>query len=226
MPQPTPSIWTRRDAFATALLLQFLDTYGTEGLYWTPATISLELADDQPGDIPAINFDKLMAGIALLTTDRFYTRAEDFIRLCNVLSGSRAADTFDPADAQEIAWGVTEGLLINPPEDDEPFSQEVRTYIGVVLDREGLLEPPDVLRLGLRGASAIRPQHEFSDLPELLAAIRQAADEKTAAINGYIRNRLQQLCAQLQQLQLTNGNAAPAAAQLYRALTAAAQPTE
>jgi hypothetical protein len=67
------------ESFATTLAAIFLDEYGTTGLSWAPETIAMELRDDFGVEPPPANFGRLMAGITLLTTDRFYKELPTFV---------------------------------------------------------------------------------------------------------------------------------------------------
>src|SRR4051812_37638652 len=75
-------------SYATTLLAVLLDTYGTEATAWDPETIRLEIESDFELQLPPTNFDRLMAGVGILTRDDFYTAVPDFIWYCNILSGS------------------------------------------------------------------------------------------------------------------------------------------
>lgn len=201
--------WSDPKAFASTLLVLFVDAYGTEGFSWAPETIKAEIQDDFGVKLPSGNFDRLMAAISIITTDDFFKSAPDFVQLCNVLSGdSYNPEQWDPADAMEVAWGVTEALLIDPPEEDEPFSDEIRAYIGAVLDREGIMTPPDVLRLGVRDKDlSRRVQTEFSDDPTMFNAIYDFEASKTQEINENVRSSLMTLANQLDALPLRDGDA-------------------
>jgi hypothetical protein len=186
-----------------------MDKFGTEGLTWDPTTITLEIEDEFNVDLPQLSLDKLIVGIQILTTDRFYKSLPDFISFCNVLSGDTyRPDMWDPADAEEVAWGVTESLLIYPPEDDddEPFTDEIRAYIGATLDREGLINPPDILRIALRQARVSPSIDDFSDDPTMFNAIYDLEEGKRADIENTIRMRTKMLSAQFRALKLENGN--------------------
>jgi hypothetical protein len=157
--------WTDPGSFATTLVTLFHDTYAPsasgadeagrprviEAYSWHPGTILLEVESDFGVELPRANFDRLMAGIHLITSDSFYRNLPDFVDLCVVLAGG----LFDPAhldlpDAGDVAWAITEALLLSPPDGDEPFSEEILAFIGKVADQEGITNPPDVLRLGVR----------------------------------------------------------------------------
>jgi hypothetical protein len=186
-----------------------MDKFGTEALTWDPTTITLEIEDEFDVELPQLPLDKLLVGIQILTTDRFYKSLPDFISFCNVLSGDTyRPDMWDPADAEEVAWGVTEALLIYPPEDNdnEPFSDEIRAYIGATLDREGLINPPDILRIALRQARVSPSIDDFSDDPTMFNAVYDLEEGKRADIENTIRMRTKMLAAQFRALKLDNGN--------------------
>jgi hypothetical protein len=219
MPKPIQEVWSNPESFTTTLLVVFLDRYGTEGLKWDPATIAMEVEDDFGVSLSQEIFDRLIAGIQLLTTNDFYVSLPTFITLCNVLSGDTYnPNLWDPADSLEIAWGITEAILLSPPEagEDEPFSDEIRAYIGFTLDQEGIMNPPDLLRLAIR-SSQVMLQADYSDDPTMFGAIYEAEQQKTDEINQIIRKRLATLSDQLVRLPLRTGDARDVIRNLFNA---------
>lgn len=217
MPNITQEAWTSQETFATVLLTLFLDRFGMEALEWDPATIALEVEEEFSVELPQLSLDRLLVAIQILTTDRFYKNLPDFIAFCNTLDGDEFnPNTFDPADAEEVAWGITEALLLSPPDDDdrEPFSDEIRSYIGAVLDKEGLINAPDVLKIALRRARVSPSIEDFSDDPEMFSAVYTLEEGKNEDINQAIKLKLQLLIAQLSALNLENGNTAEVVAML------------
>lgn len=201
-------MWKSPQTFASVLLTVFLDRFGVEGLQWEPGTITLEVEEEFDVDLPQASLDKLLVAINIVTSDSFYRSLPDFVMFCNVLSGDTyRPDMFDPADSSEVAWGLTEGLLLSPPEDDQdgPFSDEIRAYIGAVLDQEGIINAPDVLKIALRKANVSDAANEFSDDPDMFNAIYDVEAGKTAEVDDIIRAKVQMLLGQLQALQLQNG---------------------
>lgn len=199
---------TDLNSFTTTLLTGLIDNYGTEFLFWHPETIRLETEDDYDFKWNVILFDRLMAGIALLTTDNFYKNLPDFIDLCNILSGSPITPgIFDPADALECAWGITEVLLLSPPDDEEPFNEEIRYYIGEILKQEGIIIPPDILRIAIYDPNAkLHINNYYTDDPAMFNAIWDLEESKTNEINEIIKERLKLLIEQLENLKLLNGD--------------------
>lgn len=213
--------WTSNETFASVLLTLFIDKFGTEALQWDPATIAMEIEEDFNVELSQQSMDKLMTAIQLLTTDRFFKSLPDFINFCNILSGDTYnPEMWDPADAEEVAWGITEALLISPPddEDEEPFSNEVRAYIGSVLDSEGIINPPDILRIALRTTRVSPSVGDFSDDPEMFNAIYDMEEGKKEDINQTIVMKTKLLAAQLAALNLENGKTQQVAEMLQQSL--------
>ena len=199
------------DTYATTLLVWALDTYGPECLGWHPTTLKLEIEGDYAVRLPKGNLDRLLAAIVVLTTDLFFKDAARFVQLANVLAfDDFEPDEFEPADAAECAWAVTEALLLVPPDadDPEPFSDEVRLYIGHALKEEGFVRPPDVLRIALGGDASARVASDWGADRELSAAIAAEDARKAAEIEQLVRGGLAELVAQLESLPLREGSTA------------------
>jgi hypothetical protein len=211
--------WKSRETFGCVLLTMFIDKFGTEAIEWDPGTITMEIEEEFDVDLPQLTLDRLMVAIQLLTTDRFFKSLPDFITFCNVLGGDEYnPELWDPADAEEVAWGITEALLIAPPEEDDPFTDEIRAYIGSVLDGEGIINPPDILRIALRRARVSPSIEDFSDDPEMFSAVYDLEAGKTEDINQTIKFKTKLLVAQLRALNLENGRTEEVAAMLEQAL--------
>lgn len=206
------SVWTNENSYATVLLLCFIDIYGTEGLEWDPMTIRKEIEEDFGVKVPNKTFNKLMAGINIAATDQFYTSLPEFIDLCNILSGDVLDPRwFDPADPGECAWGITEALLISPPDQNEenPFSPDIVGYIAETIKAHGIQNPPDVLKIGLKEDAkqiAENVAQTFSDDPEMYSAIWKVQQDKSEEIRRYVKDNLKNLLAQVEKLPLNNGD--------------------
>jgi len=187
----------------------FLDRFGMEGLEWDPSTMALEIEEEFNVKLSQGSLDKLIVCIQILTTDRFFKNLPDFISFCNVLGDDTyRPDMWDPADAEEIAWGVTEALMIEPPDenDPDPFTNEIRSYIGAVLDSEGIINPPDILRIAMRNNKVSKNITDFSDDPEMFNAVYELEAGKTEDINNTLRMKTKLLAEQMAALNLKNGN--------------------
>jgi hypothetical protein len=196
-------------SFATSLVVLMVDHFGTEWLEWTPLTIRMEIRDDFKVQPTQMNFDLLMAGVSLLTQDSFYWSLPDFNDLCNILSGEPMhPGLLDPADAASCAWGITEALLLSPPDDlNDSFSEEIQAYIGHALKQEGIVTPPDILKIGRFDRKIVQKiRTDFQDDPEMFAGIYKAEQAKTEEINNFVKSRLRDLVGQLQTLPIKSGS--------------------
>jgi len=216
------AVLTSEDTYATVLLLLVLDRYGPDVLGWSPETIRLELEDDFQLQLPTLSLGKIMAGISLVTTNLFFKDLAKFIEICNVLSGDDfQPDEFDPADSDEILWGVVESMLIWPPDDDSEeteFSPEIRAYIGKVTTSEGIVNPVDVLRLGTGSDMAGVVQSEFADDPVMYSAVLETQKSHADEKQRLVQENLLQLRQQLQLLPLKTGQTDTVLQQLDRIL--------
>jgi hypothetical protein len=214
--------WCNPAAFATSLLVLYADMFAgdPEAFEWDPQTIALELADELHDPIPETNFDRLMAAIMLVTTDLFYTSLPDFVNLCSILNGVAAhAELWNPTDAVETAWGITEGVLIYPPDTEEVFSDDIRRYIGAVLNNEGIIQPPDVLKIGIRDdVPAESGPADFTDDPILFNSIYKFEGAKTEEVNRVLHEGLLALGLQLQSLPLREGDASNLVQRILRSV--------
>ena len=170
----------------------------------------MEIFDDLQVEIPSVNLSKVMAGIAVLTTDSFYRNLPRFIQLCNILADEDYNPAvFDPADTHEMAWAITEVLLFDPPDDpDNAFSDEIRQYIGVVVQGEGIINPPDVLALAMSDERLDDPMNVGveNDDPEMYAAFWQNQASKGDELRAMLTLQIGELIQQIVGLQLSNGS--------------------
>jgi len=176
---------------------------------WSPETIRRQIEQDFALDLPKVSLDKIMAGITILTTNYFYKDVVRFIEICNILAGDDfQPDEFDPADAGEILWGILESSLLWPPDDDPEdteFSPEIRGYIENVLRVEGIVDPPDVLRLGVTAGAADKMRADWADDPEMFQAIWEVQQGHTDDLKQMLRQNLEEFAMQLQLLPLNEG---------------------
>jgi hypothetical protein len=198
-------------SFGATLLAAYVSAYGVEGLEWDVEAIRLNIQSDFGVELSDELLARLSMAIAIATSNIFFVSLPDFIDICNVLSGDILDPTvFDPADAEEIAWAITEALIIDPPDDDntDPFVPEIIGYIQEVLKAEGILNPPDILRLGISDKFAFdNVANEWSTDPVMFEAITKFEQDRTEDINETLRERLFELVAQLEALQIAGFSA-------------------
>ena len=198
---------TSGNAYATVLLVFFVDRYGLEALDWHPKTIKLQLEQDFGIELPKSTLDKLMAANAIVSTDAFFRDTPQFIELCNVLAGDDFDPTvFEPADSAEMSWALAESMLLWPPEGGMPFSDEFRGYVGQVLRDEVYIRPPKILSFATDADFAKQVRFDFTSDPEMFQAVYQVQSEKDDEIDLLDKENLQELLTQLTSLPLQNGD--------------------
>lgn len=206
------------EIYATVMLAVVTDRLGSACLSWAPKTLFLEIKDEFGFEPAPIALDKLMAAVAIVTTDRFFKDVTAFIQICNVLCDTPFnPEVFDPADALECAWGITEGLILAPPEHDDVFSAEIRAYIGEVLKEEGFLKAPDVLAV----ATGLEHNKEYAFLEddELRESVKKEQIRKIDEITDSVKENLLELIGQLQAVNWRSGSADDIAKRLAGMLT-------
>ena len=192
----------------TPAVIGILDLYGMDVLEWLPDTLRLEIQDDFQVPLKNPLLSRILSGFSILTTDDFYKSLPDFVMHCNVLSGdSFNPEMWDPADAGECAWGITEALLLSPPDDENPFSEDITAYIGAVLDSEGIMSAPDVLRIATRSSPDF-DMSAFAEDPEMMSAVTSVEHSKTDEINQMVEAGMRKIMSQIQELPLENGTSA------------------
>lgn len=193
----------------TSLMLMLIDLYGTDALQWDIETIKLELEDDLRVKLSEDSLSKLAVGCQLLTTNKFYVSAPDFIHFCNVINDEKGmSNVWSPADAYEIAWAMVEVGLLDPPEDawEKTLSPEIMAYIIIVLREAGLNTPPDSLKF-ISSDQLLGPDiGKFSDDQMLFEAAYAEAKDASDAINTYVNAQTYDLLQELSGLQLKNGS--------------------
>jgi len=204
---------TNEDMLGTPLLILCLDQFGTEFFDWEPESFEAEIKSRFGVDMPTVNRDKVWALVAALTTDLFYHSLETFIPTCNALSGSEADfDDYDPVTGEEAAWGIVEVSLIDPPaEGEDPaarFSHEIKRYIGMTLESEGVTTPPAFMKPYIEVDRDLDQEAGLNIGPDesMLSMYTKRQQEQRDEIEGYVRGNLQDLVAQLRMLPLKNGD--------------------
>lgn len=211
-------ILRNEELYATTLVTMLVDEFGLDFFDWAPETLELEILSRAGIKLPDINRDKIWALVTAITTNTFYVSLETFIPVCNSLNGSEADfDDYDPVTSEEAAWGIAEVLLHDPAQKDEDvrerFSHEIRRYIGMTLNDEGLTTVPRTLK----------PYAEFDkDQSEpigidmgpdeyMIAAYTKRQTEARDEVDAYVQARLEALQGQLATLPLRNGSYTTAA---------------
>ena len=182
---------------ATTLATILVDEAGTKALEWDPLIIIEELENSYKVKIPDINRDKLLALVTVLTTNVFTKSLDSFIHICNALNGSAIVPgVFDPVDCSEAAWAITEVALNMGDKDSLDFSDDIRSYMRVILDSENIDPPPSYLS----AAHPKKPLDEREIDGEQYSAEVKVAKENAAEVNQYVLNNFAALFSELNTL--------------------------
>lgn len=213
------------ETHALTLLVLAFDSYpesDEEGrlafVTWAPETLWRQLEEDYSVKLPVANSDKLAAAVCLWTSNEFFKSTDAFLRICNVLCGVGTGAEFSPPDCLELAWGITEACLIHPPDEDEPFTDEIRHYIGRMLDEEGISNAPGVLRLGIRDPAKPAAGAEYTDDPDLAHEIFTKDQGRSQTIERAIKLQTQELVHELSELKLAHGDTGDIVAKMRQAM--------
>ena len=209
-------LFRRPEPFALTLVSAFLTVNGLEALDWEPETIRREIKDDFDVEASQLVMDKIQAGMALLTTDQFYTYFESFEETIHALNDTEADFTIiRPPTPEEIAWGVVEAHLIDEPERSltEEFSPEIKQYVGQVLHDAGLYRPSEFLPF----APILCTHDPAQEHKELKSEIETMHAVKQQRIRIFVASRFEKLRAEVREF--FPGRPEPDLEQLLRSAT-------
>lgn len=131
---------------AITLMTLLLDKYGTEFLKWDPVTIRDQIERDMAIKLHPLTDNKIQAAATVMTTDVYHHSLEAFNNINIALSGE-PVDTsafFVPSDMEDILIGTLEVMLMEGA-DESVFSDNIRRYVGFMLNMYGLVKPPETL---------------------------------------------------------------------------------
>jgi hypothetical protein len=209
-------IWLDPGTYTTTLLVLFLDNYGTEGLGWAPETIQIELEEYITDEIPEKNMAKLMTGISLLTTNKFYRSLPDFNIFCGIMSNKG----FDKnilylSNLEDISWGLFESFLIAPPENfvekndkkkniKDYFDPEIIAFIQETIKKDDYVILPKTIQVLFENSNFLinKIKEDFIDDPELFSLIYKMSIMKSIDIDNLVIKRLRGLLSQIKDLPL------------------------
>lgn len=164
---------------ASALLAVFLKKYGTEGLEWDPQVIRMEIEEDFDLKLSDLQSDKLQAAITVLTTETFESQWPVFETCCHLFNNiPDDMETLDPLEAEELIAGICEATLIR--HEKLEYSDEVRSYAGLVFYEYGLSEAPELF------PHALLPQTHDSDDSGKNEALREIFNAHLSYVRGYL----------------------------------------
>lgn len=200
------ALWISKSAMTTPLVLLTVDRFGTECFDFDPETLLEMIREEWSIEPNGTAFDRLMAGIAIVTGDEFFQELPTFVEFCNLLSGGiMDPDWFDPANTFECSWGLLEASLLNPPEGGtlrQRLSEDVIGYIEETTKFEGYVRLPAVLSEIVDRSQEI----DGIDDPILYESVWKTQEEKRDDVETWLQSQFRSLGEQLSGIEFQNGN--------------------
>jgi hypothetical protein len=196
------------EGFGAALLVAALDDFTTEFLEWEPETIEMELRERYGATPSRGTLDRLGAARGLLSSNIFYKDMASFNIVCRCLNfRSMLPGNFVPADLHDIMWGVTEAdiLLGGTDGGDTEFAPSLRLYVGKLLEEQGILDPPRLLRFAAMTKLGMDNQ-EIADLPDLGSIFEANQADSRKELEDVAVAKLKMMLTQIGSLRLEGSN--------------------
>lgn len=186
---------TNEDCHATIIYSTAFALFGGDVIDYEIETVIEGLESTFNIKLPQQNKDELGATIVLNANNQFYLYLETFINVCEAFNGRTIVfDTLRLPTLEDIAWGVSEAFMMQPPDAEEgnKFSREIQIFVGQLIADNGLLRPPPVL--------------EFAEIPPInleniedwaKKALLDRSEQRYKQIEMYLKENLLELDRQL-----------------------------
>ena len=157
--------------------------YGKDYLEFEPETFKqdLSISDEVLG--------KIMAGIVLKTTSRFWNDIVPFEKIALALNDRSVSFTeYQELSPAEIAWAVTEAGFIKHP---EPLGNDVKIYIAKILHDEGCdLAPFPLGEVQEQLNNTNKTHHEYFQDSAMSDERRLVQRTRNDAVNNHVMSQL------------------------------------
>jgi hypothetical protein len=191
------------ETYATSLVAILFDKFGTDITDWEAESLEMEITDEYGEKLPQVNMDKIWGLITVLSTNQFYFDPFIFNATCQAFNDEESSfQMFSPVSVEGAAWAVTEAMMNDP--DGGEFSQEVKSYIGVLLDQRGILEVPPILSMAEPSGNLTEGATQFADDVTFYEALWKVQKSNSESIMEYVQSRLTGLFTELQRLPLSS----------------------
>jgi hypothetical protein len=192
-----------KQTHVTVLLTYMYSKYDTEFIEWDQITFS-QIMKEEFGSYPSQTLmDKFGAGTALFANDLFFTTLNVFNTICSTFSlEATVTEVFLPADLDAVLWGCTEAkLLLGDIYIDSVFSDDIKSYCGLLLADEGIYNPPAILGFAEYPEGTGTNITDNLSTDPIFAALKYEKDEQVKDdIVDLLNKRLLTLLHQIDQL--------------------------
>lgn len=140
----TQNIWRHPDAHPVVLDYLLLQKYGVDWMNWEPETLETRVPQDfDTQTLSDLNLSKIQACKTLHFVDTFWERWEVFTWCAMPFNG--AFPDFNVMQVPTVAQCAVAVDIARRLRTDVDYSLEVKTYLGVVHQHDGLLIPTEPL---------------------------------------------------------------------------------
>ncbi|MDR3233432.1 MAG: hypothetical protein LBT46_07200 [Planctomycetaceae bacterium] len=196
MPAVETALIQDAGTFASTLLLLAVDRFGVDVLSGengplTAETLIIGFKEHFGVDLPQDNLGKLMAAVGVIATNNLLRGLPSFLATVHGLLGDGTDWSYaEPIDTEDLAWAVTEALLLCPPEEEDVFDRQIVAYCRTILKKDGLMSPPAVL-------SFAKEADIYGDIGLFGEDILMEQSNRTNDVNEYIEEQVQKLLNQI-----------------------------
>lgn len=194
------------DLFTSSAVIILVDNFGMDCINWEPETLYAEI-HDRFGIKPTPSLaDKVNGGCAFLASDLYHKSLEAFLACNKVFNFKMVNERVLPYNSlDDVMWGVTEGRLLEGPEDfaKAGFSHDIAGYVARILSVEGITKPPESLSFAEFDPSEV-DMRDAALAGDVIAAEAywQRQDGQSRQLSQYANARMEALKAQLNALPL------------------------
>jgi hypothetical protein len=192
------------EIFATTALALLFDEFGTEVTEWDPDVLGIEIREAFSVEPSDALLDRLLAAMAVLSSNSFFVDVKAFTTICNSLNrGVVMSDTWVPADLDDILWAVTEvRFLMGEYYSEEDYSHDVKRYVGVMLQQQGIRKIPSVLSFAEVDDTVTEVYDAYSGDAVMEQAFWDSQQEDRDNLESENIDKIDQYMAQIQTLPL------------------------
>ena len=205
---------------AGVLLVAAKNVLGPAINTFEPDTIRMEL-EHEGVNVPAVNFDKLLASITLLDTPMFYMEVLTFSNTVLAFNDEPLdTEILHEASPAQIAWGVYEAeIMLHEHMMFEPiFDEEPRLYTAASLHRAGMILAPPLLKYAQEALDKLNKDSELK--PETVRSAWEALPKGESLTNRtFSEDPVDIQLAKLASVQVYVSERAEAYREAMRALT-------
>lgn len=171
------------NAPAMALLAIVLHKFGVESLSMLPELLREKIEQEFGYQISDLQSDKLQAAITVLSSNLHKEQWEVFktvVLLFNSIADE--FDTFEFIEAEHLAAGLAEIALIEDSlTETEPYSDEVKAFVGNIMANYGFCKPPKIFPDAI-----MPPSNGVCDVHEKDEALQEIFNTKTKYTTDYL----------------------------------------